>query len=142
MHSPFLRLCYLYDDAGTDDESLPVVTSLLQRGANPMAFTNDGVTPLIIASRNGDRPLTIGALLDACDDAAHIDHKDEDGCTALWYACFFGYASSVRVLVSRGANWMIAGKVYGRAPLSTPMEIARQRGHHDCVEHIEVGMVR
>jgi hypothetical protein len=43
------------------------------------------------------------------------------------------------VLVSRGADWTIPGKKrWPGAPLTTPMEIARQKGHHECVKAIEV----
>jgi hypothetical protein len=52
---------------------------------------------MMAASRDGDLPLTVGALLDACDDATHIDYQNKDGCTALWWACFRGYDRRVNL---------------------------------------------
>ena len=116
-----------------------VVQSLVQRGANPMAV-NFGMTPLIMILYYGyGRPKSTSALLDACDDSLHINFTDNYGSTALWYACFNHDASSVRLLLVKGADWTIPGKWLKTDSYTTPLEIARDTGLDDkIVKSIEV----
>jgi ankyrin repeat protein len=106
-----------------DSVSNPVVTSLLERGANPMAVSIYGVTPLILASSREDRTMTIGALLKKCDDAIHINHKETDDQTALWKSCEYDCSSNTRVLLSKGADYTIASqRTLPSSTLTTPIE--------------------
>ena len=116
-----------------------VVQSLVQRGANPMAV-NYGMTPLIMITYYGyGRSNSTRALVDACDDALHINFRDNNGSTALWYACFNHDASSVGLLLAKGADWTIPGKWLNTDSFTTPIEIARDTGFNDkIVKSIEV----
>jgi ankyrin repeat protein len=115
-----------------DNDSHPVVISLLQRGANPMALNLFQRTPLIEAASDVTRPLTIGALLSDHCDATYIDYPGSAGCTALWESCFRGNAINTRVLLSRGADYNFVS-----SQQTTPMEVAKLEGHDECVAAIE-----
>ena len=82
---------------GNPDE----VKRLLQKGANPNeAARNDGVTPLSLASVDGNAPV-IQALLAA---GADPNVTRADGATPLMTAAASGSVEAVRLLVEHGAN--------------------------------------
>jgi len=122
-----------------------VVTSLLQRGANPMALDYADRTPLhysIIVvedqvDNEKDAIKVVKALLDTCDDPIHINHMDYDGFTSLSLAGMSGCVSIVRELVSRGADWTVRKCEYYPYPLANCVE-QLSRFKHNCVAVMEV----
>ena len=81
------------DDEGT-------VAALLAAGADPSAANRYGVTPLTLASVNGNAGI-IGRLLDAGADAAQASREGE---TALMTAARSGSATAVELLLAHGAD--------------------------------------
>jgi ankyrin repeat protein len=82
---------------GNPDE----VKRLLQKGANPNeAARNDGVTPLSLASADGNSPV-IQALLAA---GADLNAALADGATPLMIAAASGSVEAVRLLFDGGAK--------------------------------------
>jgi hypothetical protein len=61
------------------------------------------------------------------------DERDEDGSTALWYACDEGHADVLRALLLAGADHTIAD--YDDR---TPLQLAEEREHHECVALLKV----
>eukprot|EP00808_Paulinella_micropora_P017288 g41676.t1 len=76
------------------------VKELLKVGAQVNATAHNGVTPLMLAVKNGDTEV-VSILLDAKADLA-IANKN--GTTALHYAVLSGFANLVELLLASGAN--------------------------------------
>lgn len=69
------------------------------------------------------------------DGRVPIDARDEDGRTALWWACSCGLTERARVLLLEGlADHTIADDVWGR-----PMAMALRHRHEGCIRLLEVG---
>src|SRR5579864_2990198 len=82
-------------------DDLETVQVLLQAGANVKATTRNGaLTPLIMASRNGNAAM-IAALLKAGSD---VNTATADGMTALMAAAVSGNVEAAKVLLDHGAN--------------------------------------
>lgn len=65
---------------------------------------------------------------------ASLNHRDADGRTALYWACYDkGDDGVVRLLLEAGADAMT-----GNNDGETPMAIAARQGHDVCVELLEV----
>ena len=62
---------------------------------------------------------------------------NHDGCTALWFACFYGRANVAHLLMEAGADWTIANKA-GKGPLT----IAKEQGREACRLLLEVREAR
>lgn len=62
-----------------------------------------------------------------------INHRNDDDKTALWYASGMGRGEVVMVLLEAGADPTLTSD-RGK----TPMDIARQNGHHHCLQLLEV----
>jgi uncharacterized protein len=110
----------------------PVVRVLLERGACPTIAHDQGSNPLMGASFEGH--LEVVRLLLAHPSAqVTINHRDQEGTTALWLACLRGHGGVVRALLESGADPTIptAGGPYLG---STPLIIACWQDH--------VGVVR
>ncbi|KAL1920213.1 uncharacterized protein VTP21DRAFT_1359 [Calcarisporiella thermophila] len=80
------------------------------------------------AASNGDA-FTLSRMLNNCRKYLDIDAGDEDGTTALIYACCFGHLEATRLLLKSGAN-PNAKDNYGWTPLvwaanNNHLEIAR-----------------
>jgi uncharacterized protein len=107
-----------------------MVELLLEAGADAVTPSEGGVTPLMWAARGGHVGSTRALLAHGCGD---IDARDRDGRTALWWSCYRWYANAVLLLLEAGADMRIAER-QGR----TPLDVARESGHHDCVAVLEV----
>ena len=82
-------------------DDLETAQLLLQAGASVKAATRNGaMTPLILASKNGNAVM-IAALLKAGADA---NTATTDGMTALMAAAVSGQVEAAKVLVDHGAN--------------------------------------
>lgn len=103
------------------------VQLLLRAGASPTARTPENLTPLHIAAR-GRASNVVGLLLHHLQQVAGqgmIDAIDNNGCTALHYACRSGRPESVRYLLSAGAN-VFARDLSGRSPLHALAEFPEE----------------
>jgi hypothetical protein len=122
----------------------PVVRLLLERDADPTIASNGDKTPLTAASRY-DRLEVVRMLLGHASAKININHRDDGGRTALWYACHAGRGGVVRALLENGADPTIA-----KNDGTTPMAIARQdpeasckgwaEGRRECVAALEVSL--
>jgi hypothetical protein len=90
---------------GNQDESLAMVTALLQAGADANS-SYDGFTPLIWASYRGNKD-SVKLLL--AQPGLKLDSTDPDGRTALMAAAGKGHAEIVEMLLKAGANVSITG---------------------------------
>ncbi|CAH1779903.1 unnamed protein product [Owenia fusiformis] len=82
--------------------SLAMVEILIGYGANverPLSATQNKVTPLMMAARQGDL-----ALVKLLAKTAKIEKKDRLGRTALMHAVMNGYTAVSSYLIQRGAN--------------------------------------
>ena len=111
---------------------LEVVELLLSRGADPTICDSEGGTPLMYASNQGHVDV-VRCLVRNKAVRATIDTKGQYGRTALWYASFTNRTEVVKVLVEVGANPMVADRNG-----DTPLDMARDYGHDDCITILEV----
>src|SRR5579864_5273170 len=82
-------------------DDLETAQVLLQAGANVKATTRIGaLTPLIMASKNGDAPM-IAALIKA---GAEVNTATTDGMTPLMAVAVSGNVEAAKVLLDHGAN--------------------------------------
>jgi ankyrin repeat protein len=88
------------------------VQTLLEKGANPNAEDDAGLTPLHYAADLGYVEIVKLLLERGADPKA----KDNKGSTPLHWAAFFGHVDVVRVLLERGADPRIADNE-GHIPL-------------------------
>ena len=109
-----------------------VVELLLSRGADPTICDNAGWTPLMVASIGGHVDV-VRCLVRNKAVRATIDTQDSNGWTALRWASFRNRTEVVKVLVEVGANPMVADRE-GR----TPLGIAKNEGHGECITILEV----
>jgi ankyrin repeat protein len=86
--------------AAAEQGSLAIVQSLLDKGANVDAKSNNGVTALIAAAAKR-YPRTVQSLL---DNGADVDTKDKYGRTALMVAAARGCFAMVQLLLDKGAK--------------------------------------
>jgi ankyrin repeat protein len=121
------------------DGSLPMVRLLLERGADPTTADDWGTTPLMAASGGGTFEC-VRELLGHPQTRATINHRNIDGSTALWVACYWGCVNRTKALLECGADPTIA-----RDDGTTPMAIAKVEedprvfgGRPACVAVLEV----
>lgn len=74
---------------------------LLVHNASPVLANGAGITPLIIASNAGDLDMVKLFVEKSC-----INHRDEQGKTALYHACDGGFADITLYLLDHGADPM------------------------------------
>jgi ankyrin repeat protein len=124
--------------------NFPVVRLLVEGGADPTIASDQGSTPLIHASFLGH--LEIVRLLLAHPSAkATINHRSEDGQTALFAACHYGRGRVVRALLESGADPTISSN-NGWTTLAIAKHTRRRIGHdtasaegrRECVAALEV----
>ena len=111
-----------------------VVDLLLRKGADPAYCSpRGGFTPLMFASANGNTGV-VRRLVNHEWARVTIDNGCDSGRTALWWACYWGHASVVSLLLlDGGADPSLAD--YDNI---TPREIARRTGHQDCLKLVQV----
>jgi ankyrin repeat protein len=118
--------------ASNEKDCAPVVRLLLERGADPTIANQFDYIPLVNACDRGDSA-AVRCLLDHPSAPATINHVDEGGRTAVWWASFRGRVDVLRALLEKGADHTIADE-HGR----TPMTFAKQNNHPECVEALKV----
>jgi len=91
--------------------NLEIIKVLLKSGANLNIASNDGMTPLIIASNTGNINV-ITLLLSA---KADISIADKMNFTSLTHAASQGHNKACEILISSGAA--IDGNINGPTPL-------------------------
>ncbi|KAH6970798.1 ankyrin repeat-containing domain protein [Ilyonectria sp. MPI-CAGE-AT-0026] len=119
---------------------LSTVQLLLRLGADAQTLTTHGDTVLFEASAN---QATLKYLV---QQGVNVNHRNDQGATALHYAALRGHVGSVRVLLEKGARQFHASAVYdaweerdggGVYRQGTPAGIALQRGLTKVADMIE-----
>jgi ankyrin repeat protein len=125
-------------------DNVAVVGALLREGADVDRAMGLGITPLIsaVVARN-DR--MVATLIHA---GAQVDKTADDGSWPLFCAAEFGFLSTVTALLEGGAQ--VAKMMEGHqrdcppgsrmCPGTTPLSIARQRGHQAVVTLLSAWM--
>jgi ankyrin repeat protein len=92
--------------------------------------TSKGSTPLVISvSSGGGGEFLVAVLLEADAQSSTIDAQDNNGSTALTWACREGHEGAVRLLLARGARQELQNK-NGH----TALHLAAYKGHAGVVE--------
>jgi uncharacterized protein len=123
---------------------LPVVTLLLQMGADPTIADHRGMSPLMIASAQGHLKV-VRVLLSHPTAKASITLRDDHGKTALWWSCCCGRGGVARALLERGADPTIANND-GTTPMAVAMEgpphhRISAEGQRACVAALQVSFL-
>jgi hypothetical protein len=122
-----------------------VVRMLVVKGADPTIASHRGWTPLIIASQKGHLEV-VRLLLGHPSGKATVNHRSEQGRTALLMACFHGRGGVARALLASGADPTIPHDLEGY----DPMDFAKQapdddrisaEGRRECVVALEVSLL-
>ena len=107
-----------------------VVSILLDSGLDVNRGDRRGFVPLMAAAERG-HVAVVDILLSRKE--IEIDRRHPADYTAIWSASNRGHLEVVRRLLAAGADPRIAA-IYGR----TPLERARQGGHAECIQLLEV----
>jgi hypothetical protein len=105
-----------------------VARALLESGADTTIAHIDGITPMAIASRKGH--LEVVRLLSGYPSGkATVNARDEEGKTALWWACYYGRRGMVRRRMTMVAALMM---IVMMTMMTAGEAAARERGrpHH------------
>lgn len=78
-------------------------------------WVNEGVTPLMFASKEGNEQQVIRLL----DEGANVNKKSQYGWTALMFAAHYGHIKIVKHLISQGADLNHISKIIPTAPMAT-----------------------
>ncbi|MBI2899235.1 MAG: ankyrin repeat domain-containing protein [Planctomycetes bacterium] len=100
---------------------------LLEDGADPDTMEEGGVTPLMIAAREGWDEI-VAILLKG---RARFDHQDGDGRTALLHAAGAARASAAQLLLDAGADPNLS-----LPSGDTPLIVAAREGHLEVVRAV------
>jgi ankyrin repeat protein len=118
----------------------PVVSLLLERGADPTIADNAGWPPLFFAILR-KRLEIVRRLLEHPSVSASINHRDQQGRTAVFEACAGGDKHTVKLLLERGADPSIAN-YDGISPVAYARAVPNDRslypGRLECVALVEV----
>lgn len=114
--TPFLLAAAAFD--------VPLMRLLLEFGANPTLTTDEGATPLMVASGMGrledlsaeEEKKALEAARLALELGNDVNAANQDGRNALGAAAFLGANSIVELLASKGANLEIQNR-YGQTAL-------------------------
>lgn len=101
-----------------------IVSTLLDRGANIEANTDNGSTALHIAAQEGHLPIAVTLL----ERGANIEARTDRGMTGLHFAALEGRLETLNALLERGAS--IEANTDN---LSTALHIAAEEGHIEIV---------
>ena len=108
---------------------------LLDASPSMDARNNRGRTPLIAAVVNGAAECVM-LLLSRGGNALDLDAKQPaGGWTALHLAAHYGYQAIVSLLMHAGADPTIRN-IWN----ATPVAVAQDKGHPDCVPHLEAAI--
>jgi ankyrin repeat protein len=112
--------------------SLDAVKELVKGGADPKIATEQGTTPLIMASGAGtdvqrtrspeERALAVETARFLLDQGVDVNAAGQFGWTALHSATYQGLTDVIDLLVSRGANINAFDKL-GQTPLSISLSV-------------------
>jgi ankyrin repeat protein len=105
---------------------LDVVKLLFAHGADVNTASDSGSTALQIACGQGH---VVVANMLLTERGADVDTANIGGGTALYQACGFGRVDTVKLLLEHGADSTKAAHNG-----TTPLEVARQRGHEDILK--------
>jgi len=106
------------------------VPGLLRRGANPNVLPDSGLTPLIMAARQGNRPI-VEALLAAGANVNLRKNGTLDGVTPLQVAAATNHAEIMGLLIDHGALVDARSGVLGTG--ATALLYAVSKGHSEPV---------
>ena len=101
-------------DAAVGSGNLKRVQELIRSGEDvnePSMWFGDG-TLLMLAIRRGHKDIALALLA----SGANVHTKDEDGWTALHWACYKGFEEVVQALIDRGSR-VNSRDSFGRTPL-------------------------
>jgi ankyrin repeat protein len=84
-----------------------------------------------------NRGETVRCLLDHPTAAATVNHRDEEGRTALWCAASSGRVAVVRALLEKGADPATADN-QGRTPVAVS-KLSKGAKGRACVDALKVG---
>jgi hypothetical protein len=108
-----------------------MVSFLITSGADLSRKGLQGQTALVSASWRSH--VAVVRLLLRAMGGRGLNEREGGGGTALWNLCRNGHADGVRALLLAGADHTIADN-----DDRTPLQIAEERGHHECVALIQV----
>jgi len=86
-----------------------IVQILLRNGAFVDAKNSEGQTALVWAILGGGNIDVVKQLI--IEGKASLDKKDNTGCSALMYACYFGYVDIVELLLKFNVNIVLKNNV-------------------------------
>ena len=115
-----------------DKGDMRMVELFLVRGADPRICGTYGKTPLIQAAIWGFIEV-VECLLSHEVGKTTINAQDEDGKTALWWACHQRCPRVARMLLEAGADYSLCARNG-----SLPVDTARHHGHVECTRLVEV----
>jgi ankyrin repeat protein len=125
---------------GSSRGRTPVVRLLVESGADPTIANSYDRTPLMVATAGGELEI-VRCLLDHPSAAATINRRDQDGETALWYACYLGHGGVARLLLERGADPTMASNdgttPMARAGQAHP-DASRTQGRRESAKALKV----
>ena len=101
---------------------------LLLSYSDPNIANNQGQTPLMLAARGG----LLEVVQTLLETGGRVDagKRDEDGSTALHYACESGNVDIVNLLLVDNVDNINACNNQGH----TPLDVAAEKEHYLCVE--------
>ncbi|XDV41830.1 hypothetical protein PO909_010630 [Leuciscus waleckii] len=110
-----------------------VVAALIDHGADMNSLTQDGLTPLHLASQSGHSEV-VAQLLEA---KADLCIRDKQGRTALHWAAAQGEVGVIQLLLAAGADPNASEK-----EKKTPLHLAAMQGHTKAVSVLLAGKAK
>jgi ankyrin repeat protein len=123
-----------------------VVRLLVAGGADPTIANYDGWTPLIAACEGGHLEV-VRLLLGHASAKITINHRGDDGETAVWCACQMGRGGTARALLESGADPTIADDngttptAIAKAAIPPHFRGVTAEGRRECVAALEVRLL-
>ena len=107
-----------------------IVPILLDRGFAINQRADNGWTPLLIAAARGHVGV-VELLLSRKE--IELDWRSDGGFTAIYWASYYNHPEIIGLLLQAGADPTIAAE-----DGDTPLDEARDRGHEECIQLLEV----